>query len=402
MTTSFLPSSFCMLPKSSTHVSSASPMSAKSSKYKLAMVAIFLTFLPQLTFGSNPEIWKGYVTISIPINSDRFSPDLRDEALFRLKVKAGEQAGAYVIRTTTLTNDIVSESAEIISASIVSFSNMSERIDIKKNIQVLSLTALATVDLSSAKERLHYVMENKELREELSRLGKSYANALRSRPTPVEYALITEGERSLNRNLSSAERESLIFAGRTKVEAGKREFVDEVVRMLKERSHLSVTLERVTKSGEEVAYHIRVGFSAPLIDINRIVSKIWESRLRLDASHPFILINGRNLSSERFTRSESEELFDALANEHLSIQVAIGEHSSLIPILYEGNAFRPGCRVNAPENGAMTICITNIVETLRDPLNTSSVVNPVVIVVPNRSSGIQDDSLITAKIVSSY
>lgn len=343
--------------------------------------------------------WEGIVTTELPLDSHISLSETRNIAIRRLKLSAAEQAGAYVIRTNTLMKDEVSESIEIISASVVSLSNVSEQIDISTFPNVFSISGLAKVDLSTVKDRLHYVMENKELREELSRLGNAYSQALKAKSHLVDYSLITDKEKSLIRLISGIEREMLMAQSRNELDDAKMEIVEGIVKEIREKGEISAKLVAIKDQGSHLDYYVRVTFSAPLNEINAIASAVWETRLRSDEDHPYVLINGRKLSSHRFSHEDASELLRTLSKKEVSIRIGVNHHYHDIPIVYSGNAFRPGCRVNMPESGAMTLCITNINGSSSATLNTATYLNPAIISVPKSEERKHIGDIVSATLV---
>lgn len=119
-------------------------------------------------------------------------------AIKKLKIKASEDAGGYVLRDEKLADGKYSEQVQVLSGALVEISNVKSRLETNHDgVGELVVEADTTVDLSSLERRVHSIKENAQLRVLLDRKNKEYLDAINRKDYSRVYTVEKEYLRAL-------------------------------------------------------------------------------------------------------------------------------------------------------------------------------------------------------------
>ncbi|RYY74609.1 MAG: hypothetical protein EOO52_13675 [Gammaproteobacteria bacterium] len=123
---------------------------------------------------------------------------LTELALKRIKIRASQEAGGFVLKDETLTNGNYVEQVQVISGAMVLLANVTSHVQQVANAESqLIVEADTSVDLDSLERRVNSMVENKSLRTILELKNNQYLEAIARR----DYKTIYEVEKSYLQSL---------------------------------------------------------------------------------------------------------------------------------------------------------------------------------------------------------
>lgn len=211
-------------------------------KSTLAVVMAIISF----TCFASSEKWSGRLNVVQPVYENITAIEARAIAIEKIKLLAAEKAGEYILNTETIVDGKYTQSVEIIGGALVILDEVEQEFDYKDGHHVLRLSALASVDISSLKERLTYITENEDLRDFIDRQNKDLMNILNG---SITSSTITELVPAKNNSVQRLFKKSEIVLLKDKMEVEskrsenayiKKNFIDVV-----DNTEISASIEKV-------------------------------------------------------------------------------------------------------------------------------------------------------------
>lgn len=275
------------------------------------------------------ELWRGVVTEKYQLHSSESIDQAKQIITSKLRMKAAEQVGGYVIRTEQIKNDAYSDFIEIVGASQVELADIKHRIetDVSQNVIVYG-EAKAAVDLEVIKERISYVKENKQLRDELHRLSEMYSKAMTSNTAQPAYPLIEEYDRSLSRVFSKGEITQVIRLNEgMNDEAGAT--VARFMEALARDSDFSAKMLSAQNDGDAISFKFELSFT-PAESAFDIIKPYVE----VGTSDTGYYTNGENLGPKGRSLHDPLTFPHALSKKMLVMEMELGKQILHIPLTY--------------------------------------------------------------------
>jgi len=141
------------------------------SRYLLILACIISVFVSVSVVsqpGNTTPLGDSY-TVDYALGDNDSHASAREIALSKIRLLAAEKAGKYVQGDERLNQERLTQDIRIVSASVVSISNVKETYSIAKNNQAtLHLTAIASVDNKALKERILAIQSDADQRKRLA------------------------------------------------------------------------------------------------------------------------------------------------------------------------------------------------------------------------------------------
>lgn len=140
-------------------------------------------------YGNDYRLKIGHYSDRVSIGGDDKIESVTQLALNRIKIRASEEAGGYVLRDEKLTDGRYNEQVQVISGALVSISNVKTAIENSDGKMTLIVEADTSVDLDSLERRVNAIKENKEMRKLLEAKNSEYLKAIESRDYSKIYSI---------------------------------------------------------------------------------------------------------------------------------------------------------------------------------------------------------------------
>ena len=121
-------------------------------------------------FDASASIWSKNITVDYHLGDGDSKSTARELALEQIKLKGSSEAGTYVQNTTTLNNDNLSEHIQVISASMISLSNIKEDLLTQDKSFILRVSAVTTIDEVELASRIKAIQTDKAKAKQIAKL----------------------------------------------------------------------------------------------------------------------------------------------------------------------------------------------------------------------------------------
>lgn len=181
------------------------------------MKSIFAVVLAIISFTcfASGENWSGRLNVVQPVYENITAIEARAIAIEKIKLLAAEKAGEYILNTETIVDGKYTQSVEIIGGALVILEDVNQEFNYQNGQHLLSVSALASVDISSLKERLTYITENEGLRDFIHRQNKELMDILNG---SITSSTITELVPAKNNSVERLFTKSEIISLKEKIE----------------------------------------------------------------------------------------------------------------------------------------------------------------------------------------
>lgn len=336
-------------------------MSGIRSKILVAVIAA-ITSLP-----ANAE-WKKTFEVDYVMGDGDNRVSARQAALEQIKLTASNQAGTYVQGTTTLReNGTLTESIQMLSASMVRLSATEERMAVNKaGLAVLHLKATAAVDENELARRIEAMRQDKEKERQLKQLQAEYAalqkefseirSTLSSKTDQARIAeLLAKQDSTIQRIRENDKTVSLVFERGTllqmasrntsDLDGAKRYLDDNFIKAIM-RSPVTATIEAVEQNGNEYVALVRVGWTIDTKQVEKTLGRYLNIMNSYKTKDALQIPTYRNLNGAG-KDVLSDPLFRYVARKTIELEIKIAGSTVLIPVLFMDNSFFHDCTSRA-------------------------------------------------------
>lgn len=332
----------------------------------MKIISVFITLLAlSLPTVLVAKTWQQTITVKYVLGDGDSKTTARELALAQIKIKASNQAGSYIHTTNTLLNEQLSENIQVIGASMVMLSNITEQLTTKNNHISLIVTALARIDESELKRRIVAMQHDKAKAKQITQLTKE--NALLSEELSIIRSLLTQKHSNSIQVATVLNRQSsLLKRFEHNAAAVKRVFTQGSLFQMAQRS--SAQLEQVKGRLETEFFGalMQAQVKAEIVsvienknDFTALVSVNWKMPKSLSFNTLTKHLSDRNLNKSKLSKIEqlkldsygnvegkgktmlSEPLFNYLGEQHVYIEIKLGKKRFEVPMFWsrKGGSF---------------------------------------------------------------
>jgi len=304
----------------------------------------------------------------------------RRAALEQIKMQASNESGTYVLGKTTLhSNGDLSESVQVISASMVRVISSNEKVSINDAGQlVLSVVAIASLDDNELTKRVQALYEDKEksrlirllqvenesLNNNLAQIRKGLASSVSTEQT---IQLLNLQEKTMHKLTDNENAVTLVFERGTLLElaikntaafdSAKYELDDRFYNVLM-NSQVTTKIESVEamKDGSYIA-NVRVGWGFNTNDISQVLASYLHTTT-IDGN--VIAFSYNNLGSKG-PSVLSDKLYFYLANKGIDLQITLAGKVVKLPFFYNEETVMQGCAPHSMARAgvAQSLCLVS-------------------------------------------
>lgn len=331
----------------------------RKSKYFLFLVVLFQW--PSV----EAEQWSKSYDIHSYITETESRVSSRQAALEGVRKQASAEAGTYVQSTVSLQGDELSESVQVLSASMVKLDVVEESMELISNDTImLNMVVEASVDETLLHERIRILQaddgkvkqltalqqENTKLRERLSAIDPGNAQTLSPQ------GLLLSNLRSNEKKALSVFEPGLLLemagGGANTIEAITANLEEEFYKPIME-ADIRADVVNVIQDGEDYLVKVQVGWA---FDINAVATVLNRWLVieppKTKISSPYLAVIERKNQAGGPT-GYSDVAYSYIKRHGISLEIALGPHSASIPVTYSAKAVTPGaCEVHRdPSSG---------------------------------------------------
>lgn len=190
--------------------------------------------------------WDGDVNVVQPVYENITLIEARSIAIEKLKTKAAQSAGSYIVRTEKIVDNNYSENVDVVSASLVELSGVTESVAQVNNVTTLTLSAKAHVNGQELERRLKYISENELLRDFVAKQNEQIANVIKENGA-VALSLIPNSTAEVDRTFSAYELDNLELSFAMKESLEQKKLYDESVGRFLSASHVDAAVVSLKK-----------------------------------------------------------------------------------------------------------------------------------------------------------
>ena len=308
------------------------------------------------------KVWQQTFEVEYVLGDGDSKTTARELALEQIKIKASNKAGSYIHTTNTLVNDQLSENIQVISASMVMLSSITEHLTTKSNRITLIVTALARIDESELKRRIDAMQQDKQKAKQITQLTKD--NELLSVELRTIRSLLAKKQSSSTEVASILKRQStLIKRFEHNAAAVKRVFTQgtlfqmaqsssaklEQVKAQLETEFFGALMQTQVKANIVSVIENQKDFTA-LINISWVMPKSLSFKTiknhlssheldknRLSNVEQLTIHSNKNASGKGKTIL-SEPLFNYLGKQYVFIEIKLGNKKFQVPLFWSKKA----------------------------------------------------------------
>lgn len=305
--------------------------------------------------------WEKSVTIDYALGDADSRITAREAAYEALKVEAARSAKTYVQTTQTLKNNELSESIEVLGASMIELHGVQEAFDGgKARNGMLTVTGTAVIDESELRARVEQLQgnrqkagsmkaltaENRKLRQRLESLRLDLQS---KRISAKQIPEVMEQQNKAREDLEAVTRKiNNVFEQGTLLEIASmsgRE-VEDIKENLKTTVIDAIRLENyqasiidVKKDGGKVHVMVDLDWRLPSKELEAPL----DEHLRLQSSWNYIKIESYENTNGKGPSRHSEAIMGWLKDQEIVAKVRVGGVSRVIPIMYVKRSFHDDC-----------------------------------------------------------
>ena len=334
------------------------------------------------------KVWQQTFTVEYVLGDGDSKTTARELALEQIKIKASNKAGSYIHTTNTLVNDQLSENIQVIGASMVMLSGITEYISTKNNRITLAVTALARIDESELKRRIHTMQQDKRKAKQITQLTKD--NEILSVELRTIRSLLAKKQSSSTEVASILKRQStLLKRFEHNAAAVKRVFTQGTLFQMAQTSSAKLEQVKAQLATEFFGALMQTQVKAEIVsvldngrDFTALVNVSWV----MPKSSSFYTLkkhlSGRNFNKGKLSAIEnlslnsykntggkgkttlSEPLFNYLGKQHVYIEIMLGNKKFQLPLFWSRKAgsFISCDSAVSPSNGFVNsnglLCLT--------------------------------------------
>lgn len=321
-------------------------------RLSLSSIAIFLCFASGMA-----SAWEKELAVEYALGDADSRITAREAAYEALKVEAAKSAKTYVQTTQTLKDEELTESIQVLGASMIELTGTTEKfVGNKGRNGALVVTGTASIDESELARRVQQIQsnqekaesmkawtaENRRLREKLESLR---LNLDERRISAEQLPRILERQNETRQLLEAVgrqinevfERGTLIeLAGANQQVLGdlkdllRRKFIDKIT-----DATYQASIEKVQKNGSEYDVFVDLEWSLKRDIDFYVLNKIVDTRVRDD----YLQIEAFSNRDNRGPSPHSQDIQEWLYGFEIVLNVTVGNVSRVIPILFAKNDF---------------------------------------------------------------
>ena len=319
--------------------------------------------------------WTDRIYHTQPVTAQESIAGAKILAIDAIRQKAALQAGAVVIKTETLKDDSYSAITQVVGVTIVKLSEISETVMQKDGLVYIEVAATASVDLSLIKEKIDYLVENRALAEQLSKLQERYLLSQLDKDLGQDSKvhLIKATQNGFKRWISAYELKGSAGVTNAKVARAEATILNSVLLEVAQNGVVHSFVEVIEKD-DYFQIYVNIDFDYDDQAVEKALSIFWQTRNRHNAALPYLLAIGDRKSSTEYTPLEYRRIFEYLSSYEISVEINVLGQKKSVPISYLGNGFTPGCVINDTYKTSTNYCISKL--RVDQPYNTRHYQSP--------------------------
>lgn len=334
------------------------------------------------SFAAHAEWTKQYTHHYVMGDADSRN-SARQASFEQIKIEASNEAGTYVLGKTTLhSNGDLSESVQVISASMVRVFPYEETVSINEAGQsVLNITAMAVLDDSELAKRVQAIYEDKEksrlirmlqvenesLNNNLAQFRKALSSSVSTVSTEEIIQLLARQAKAMRKLSDNENAITLVFERGTLLEmaikntaafdSAKYELNDRFYNVLL-NSQVTTKIESVEamKDGSYVA-NVRVGWGFNSKDIFQVLA----SYLHTTTTDGNVMAFSYDNLNSKGPSVLSDKLYFYLANKGIDLQITLAGKVVKLPFFYSEETVMKGCEPHSMARAgvAKSLCLVS-------------------------------------------
>ncbi|WP_166255913.1 hypothetical protein [Marinobacter salicampi] len=336
-----------------------------------AFVNILFAILASAFLATNTAWgWEKNVTVDYALGDADSRITAREAAYEALKVEAARSAKTYVQTTQTLKNDELSESIEVLGASMIKLQGVQEAFDgAKSRNGILTVAGTAVIDEGELKARVAQLQgssekagsmkaltaENKRLRQRLEDLRldlQSKRISAQQIPSVLEQQNKAREElevvtRKINSVFEKGTLLEMASSSESELQSIKDELTDSVLSVIQNADY-QVSIEDVRQTGDAYTVLVDLRWNLPETALSTALGKY----LKTTKSYNYLEIGSNENTDNRGPGKHSEALIGWLRNHEIVAQVSVAGVTVAIPILYVQRSFFNRCTDSASQAGS--------------------------------------------------
>ena len=325
-------------------------------KKTLPHLVFALIFVPGVAVAD----WIKQLDINYVMGDGENRIGARQAAIEQLKSKASHQVGTYIQSTTSLRDGKLTENIQVLSASLVKVSNVSEKLSINQAGQgVLSLVATITVDEKELARRIELLQMDSAKANQIERLRADNLE-LRNTLTQIRAQLTQEPDPATAARLLSMQDDALkhidkngkavsqIFERGTLIQMATSNSValDAAKQSLEDSffvpvmsSPVSAVIQSVQADGDGYVSKVRLTWDINEKALYPVLVRYFQS----DNTTGLISINKFYNTDTKGPHPLSEQLYQYLTWQGIDLRVTLGHKEVRVPVFYADDSFMTPC-----------------------------------------------------------
>lgn len=348
------------------------------------LVAILLAAFVMDTAHAESGAFVYNVTVEEKISPHSTQDLARQAALKKIQLLATQRAGSYIIKTEKLSDQVLTEEIEFVSASFVKLQDIQESLSLSNGQPILTVTANAHVDADEAKRRVAYMLENRQLRKELSRLNENFKpeGSLGQQSPQPSTALIATNQSSAEREFSSQEISALAAYSETQIALVANDIIESIHRHILNTAVSTAIVESVllNNAGTHYVVSVRLGLAFDPVPLVQSLNKYWHANETLLQESKTVIADTTRPTGA-ISSSLSKAVLSRLYNNAIALSLSVNGEEKSIPITSFGRPGSANCQPSLKSSNS-NFCITMINDRSDGPVLTNGQSNPVVFLVP--------------------
>jgi hypothetical protein len=344
--------------------------------------------------------WNKVFTVEYLMGDADNRINARQAGLEQLKLKASSEVGTYIQSTTTLQESgDITESVQMIGASMVKLSEVSDKINLSPSGQMLlSITARASINEDELKRRVESLQQDKERARQLKILQIENAD-LRRELDLIHNELTVNSNSSNSTNLINKQNKTMVLLIKNNeaitqifkpgtllsmADKNKDEFEkikqDLNERLLKEiiNTRIYTQITSVEEKGNKYILYVKISWDMDYENYFNIIKNylnVKKGKNKIDRTNALDFISSNKIIQEEFANENglsiskpidltisiySEKIYDYLSSKKINIKLKIKEKEVFIPVFYTEKTSSNYCAYNneIKKNGDI-ICIVS-------------------------------------------
>jgi hypothetical protein len=297
----------------------------------------------------------------------------RELAIEQIKIKASNEAGTYIQTTSTLKNDSLEESIQVISASMIKLTHIKEKLTTKNNTITLTISANANINEEKLKDRIKAIQGDKAKAKQITKLKKDNDLLLvelntvktllaqKNVNTQQVSAILKRQTNLINRFKNNASAVSRVFSKGTLLQMAKKSSgkIEQIKAQLETEffgpmmeTKVNAEITDVIESGNGYTALVNVSWKMPSTLSYKTLSTHlstyeFDKRRNKPIQVEDLSIRDSSNTGTDAKTSLTELLFSYLGRQSVNIQINLGSNRFSIPLVWS----RPSGSFSACSSG---------------------------------------------------